>query len=162
MLNRISRNATIKNALFNSFLTLIVVAVMGACTTMEPKKEASLYDRLGGKKAIKTVVNDFVDRVRSDERIKNPNVAHLMETISINQLKAHLVDQICMGSGGPCKYAGRSMKETHEGLGITGDEFNHVVDDLVKTLNKYKVPEKEKQELLALLGPMQPDIVEVN
>jgi hemoglobin len=146
----------------NSFLILIVVIVMSACTTMEPKQEASLYDRLGGKKAIQAVINDFVDIVGADERIKNQKVAHLMETIDIDQLKAHLVDQVCMGSGGPCEYKGRSMKVTHKGLGITGDEFNYVVDDLVKTLNKYSVPEKEKQELLAILGPMRPDIVEVN
>jgi hemoglobin len=54
------------------------------------------------------------------------------------------------------------MKETHKGLAITEDEFNYVVDDLIKTLDKYKVPEKEKQELLAILGPMKPDIVEVS
>jgi hemoglobin len=151
-----------KHSLYNSFVMLIVVAVMSACATMEPKQEASLYDRLGGKKAVQAVVNDFVNIVRTDERIKNPKVAHLMETIDIDQLKAHLVDQICMGTGGPCKYGGRSMKATHRGLAITGDEFNYVVDDLVNTLNKYSVPEKEKQELLAILGPMRPDIVEVN
>ena len=94
--------------------------------------------------------------------LRTQKVAHLMETIDVNRLKAHLVDQICSGTGGPCQYTGRSMKMTHKGLGITGDEFNYVVDDLVKTLKKYNVPEKEKQELLDILGPMRPDIVEVN
>jgi hemoglobin len=151
-----------KKNTYNSLVMLIVLVLISACATMETKQEASLFDRLGGKKAIQAVVNDFVDIVRADERIKNQKVANLMETIDINQLKAHLVDQVCMGTGGPCKYTGRSMKATHKGLGITGAEFNYVVDDLVQTLNKYNVPEKEKQELLAILGPMRPDIVEVN
>jgi len=58
-----------------------------------------------------------------------------------------------------CEYKGRSMKESHAGLDISEADFNYVVDDLVKTLDKFKVPEKEKNDLLAILGPMQPDIV---
>ena len=84
-----------------------------------------------------------------------------METIDIDRLKALVSDQVCGGTGGPCEYKGHSMKETHKGLEISEAEFNYVVDDLVKTLDKYKVPEKEKNDLLAILGPMQPDIVEV-
>ena len=150
-----------KASLYKIFVILIVLSVMSACTTMEPKKEASLYDRLGGKQAIQAVVNDFVETILTDKRITNPKVAHVMATIDIDRLKSLLVDQICMGTGGPCEYKGRSMKATHKGLEISEAGFNYVVDDLVKTLDKYKVPEKEKNELLALLGPMKPDIVEV-
>ena len=140
---------------------LITLAVMGACATKAPMKEATLFDRLGGKEAIQAVVSDFVDTVGGDKRIENEKVAQRLKTIDINQLKALLVDQVCMGTGGPCEYKGRDMKVTHDGLGITDAEFDYVVDDLVQTLNKYKVPEKEQNELLAILGPMRPDIVEV-
>ncbi|MFO0765791.1 MAG: group 1 truncated hemoglobin [Nitrospiraceae bacterium] len=70
-----------------------------------------------------------------------------------------LVDQICQASGGPCTYTGRDMKSTHAGMGINSGDFDALVGDLVATLNQFKVPEREKNELLGALGPMK-DIVE--
>lgn len=116
----------------------------------------SLYDRLGGKPAITAVVDQFVANVAADSRI-NARFA----TTDIPKLKGHLVDQICGATGGPCTYKGRDMKTTHAGMRITNDEFNALVQDLVAALDKFKVPLKEKNELLALLGPMKKDIVEV-
>jgi hemoglobin len=75
------------------------------------------------------------------------------------EFKAKLVDQICEASGGPCKYTGKDMKTAHAGMGITDADFNALVEDLVATLDKFKVPAKEKSELLAVLGPMKKDIV---
>ena len=142
-------------------MALVLLAMLNACATSTPKSEATLYDRLGGKEAIQAVVNDFVDTVGADQRITNQKVAERLKVINIDRLKALLTEQVCEGSGGPCKYSGRDMKTTHVGLEISNQDFDYVVDDLVQTLNKYKVPEKEQNELLAILGPMRPDIVEV-
>jgi hemoglobin len=71
-----------------------------------------------------------------------------------------LVDQICQASGGPCKYTGRDMKSAHAGMGVTDAAFGALVEDLVAALDKFKVGEKEKNELLSVLGPMKSDIVE--
>lgn len=126
------------------------------CSTMETKTaEPSLYDRLGGKPAITAVVDDFVGRVAADTRINGK-----FANANIPRLKMMLVDQICQASGGPCTYIGRDMKTTHAGMGITGAEFDALVGDLVATLNKFKVPDREKNELLGALGPMKKDIVE--
>lgn len=142
---------------------VIVVLLMGlaGCATEGSTTKASLYARLGGKAAIQAVVSDFIDAVGADTRIQNDKVGARLEVIDINHLKALLVDQVCMAAGGPCTYTGRDMKTSHEGLGITEAEFNYVVQDLVKTLDKYQVPAQEKHELLALLGPMKNDIVEI-
>ena len=70
------------------------------------------------------------------------------------------VDQICQASGGPCKYMGKDMKTAHMGMGIVGEQFGVLVGDLVGALDKFKVGEKEKSELLGALGPMKSDIVE--
>ena len=113
-----------------------------------------LYDRLGGKPAITAVVDDFVANVAADTRI-NGYFAHA----DIPHLKMELVDQICQGSGGPCVYTGKSMKDAHKGMGITTAAFNALVEDLQKSLNKFNVPAKEQDDLLAVLGPMKPDIV---
>ena len=122
---------------------------------MMSKKEKSLYDRLGGKKAITSVVDEFVSNVAADTAIN-----HFFAHTDINHLKVMLVDQICEATGGPCKYKGKDMKSAHRGMGVATSDFNALVGDLVKALNKFKVPEKEKNELLGALGPMQKDIVE--
>lgn len=137
----------------------MAIAVAG-CNSMERSggkmmAEKSLYDRLGGKQAITAVVDDFVGRVAADNRINGK-----FATANIPRLKAMLVDQICQASGGPCTYTGRDMKTTHAGMGVSSAEFDALVGDLVATLNKFKVPEREKNELLGALSPMKGDIVE--
>jgi len=82
-------------------------------------------------------------------------------TTDIPRLKKNLVDQVCMASGGPCTYSGRDMTTTHAGMKITAADFNALVEDLVASLNKFKVSETEKKELLGILGPMKKDIVEI-
>jgi len=78
---------------------------------------------------------------------------------NLPRLRRLLVEQICQGSGGPCRYSGRSMRAAHRGLGIRGGDFNALVEDLKKSLNKFGVPAREQGELLAILGPMKRDIV---
>ena len=137
-----------------TLIVLTLLAALAACGMMESKPEASLYDRLGGKPAITAVVDDFVGNVAGDSRING-----YFARANVPHLKAMLVDQICEASGGPCKYTGRDMKSAHAGMGIGDPQFNALVEDLVKTLDKFKVPAREKNELLAALGSMKGDIV---
>src|SRR6266699_3377156 len=119
--------------------------------------ERSLFERLGGIDAITAVVEDFRDRVAGDDRI-NLKFART----DLGRLRKMLIDQVCEATGGPCQYRGRSMKEAHAAMKVTKGEFNALVDDLVATLNQFKVPSAEQDELLAILGPLQSDIVEVD
>jgi len=116
----------------------------------------SLYERLGGKGAITAVVDDFVASCAVDNRINGK-----FARTDIARLKANLVDQVCEATGGPCTYAGRDMRTTHDGMSVTGGEFDALVADLVATLDKFGVGETEKSELLSALAPMRSDIVEV-
>lgn len=118
--------------------------------------QTSLYDRLGGMSAIVAVVDEFVGRSAGDDRIN----AKFART-DVPRLKAMLVDQVCAASGGPCTYTGRDMAATHAGMGVTAGEFDALVGNLVATLDQFNVPKAEQDELLGLLGPMRPDIVEV-
>jgi len=123
-------------------------------------KEKSLYDRLGQKKAIAAVVDEFVARVAADARINNFFAAAASDPARLKKFKGNLVDQICQASGGPCKYKGRDMKSAHMGMGISGAAFNALVEDLVGALDTFKVGQREKDQLLGALGPMKSDIVE--
>lgn len=137
--------------------TLVFAASIAACSSMEPMKpmaNASLYDRLGGKPAITAVVDDFIGNIAADGRINGR-----FAKANIPHLKMELVEQICAASGGPCTYTGKDMVTAHRGMNIQGPEFDALVEDLVKTLDKFKVPAKEKGELLGALGPMKPAIV---
>jgi hemoglobin len=136
-----------------------VLLTLSGCNTTDSgggtmMADKSLYDRLGGKPAIEAVVDDFVGRVAADTRINGK-----FANANIPRLKIMLADQICQASGGPCTYSGRDMRSAHAGMGISGEEFDALVGDLVATLNKFKVPEREKNELLGALGPMKKDIV---
>ena len=122
--------------------------------------EKSLFDRLGGKKAITAVVDEFVANVAADARINKFFAATAADPNRLASFKGKLVDQICQAGGGPCTYTGKSMKEAHQGMGVSTTDFNALVEDLVKALDKLKVGEKEKNELLSVLGPMKSDIVE--
>jgi hemoglobin len=117
----------------------------------------TLYERLGGIDAITAVVEDFRDRVAGDDRI-NLKFART----DLARLTKMLIDQVCEATGGPCRYNGRGMKEAHADMKVTTGEFNALVDDLVATLNHFKVPSAEQAELLAILGPLKSDIVEVD
>ena len=121
----------------------------------EGSKATSLYQRLGGKESITAVVDTFVGKVGADKRING-----FFASTDLAKLKMHLVNQICEASGGPCKYTGRTMKQTHAGMGVTDAAFGALVDDLVSALDHHKVGKTEKDELLAVLGPMKGDIVE--
>lgn len=139
-------------------LAVCAAAVMATgCASMEgggTMASRSLYDRLGGKPAITAVVDDFIGNVAGDNRINQR-----FGGTDIPRLKTMLVDQICEASGGPCKYTGRSMADAHAGMKITDAEFTALVEDLVKSLDKFKVPAPEKSELLTALGGMKSQIV---
>jgi hemoglobin len=134
-----------------------------AVATVKDKKmakQASLYKRLGGKKAIKAVVDEFVNNVAGDNRINKFFADTAKSPKRLAMFKGKLVDQICQASGGPCKYKGKDMKTAHKGMGVGDADFNALVEDLVKALDKFNVGATEKGELLGALGPMKADIVE--
>ena len=119
-------------------------------------EQRTLFDRLGGSDAISAVVDDFIGRCAGDERIN----AKFART-DIPRLRQMLIDQVTSATGGPASYTGRSMEETHHGMGVTAGEFDALVSDLVATLDRFGVPSAEQSELLGILGPLRGDIVEV-
>ena len=140
----------------NLKVMFISVCVVMAVSISALAQAPSLYERLGGEKAISAVVDDFAGNVLADARINKK-----FADSNADRLVANLKTFMCMATGGPCQYTGQNMKEAHHRMGVTDGEFSALVEDLVKTLDKFKVPEKEKNELLSALGGMKKDIVEV-
>ena len=119
--------------------------------------DGSLYERLGGLDAITAVVRAIVDRQLKDDRINRK-----FARTNRDRLIKEFVDQICQATGGPCKYTGRNMTETHHNMGVTNGEFQAFVEDVVAVLNDFKVGATEQDELLNILAPLREEIVEVD
>lgn len=141
-------------------LMAVLVSVAATPSFGGQSKEKPLYDRLGGTPAITAVVDEFVARVAADTRINRYFASVASDPSRLGAFKGKLVDQICQASGGPCKYTGKDMKSAHAGMGITGAEFDALVEDLVATLNQFNVAKADQDALLTTLGAMRADIVE--
>ena len=128
----------------------------GTVTTGQDKK--SLYARLGGYDAIALVVDDFITRLATDKRFEKFFTGFSDD--SKKRLRQHILDQFCAAAGGPCVYTGREMRTSHKGLGITDADWDAAAKHLVAALDKYKVPEAEKNDLLAFVVTQKKDIVE--
>jgi hemoglobin len=125
----------------------------------EPVKP-SLYERLGGVYAIAVVVDDFIDRLMVDPRINdNAKVDEAHHRVPPPGFKYLVTEQVCWASGGPQKYTGRSMRDSHAHLAITPGEWEAFLDDLRQTLDKFGVPKPERKELFAIVESTRADIV---
>ncbi len=142
-----------------ALILLALLAGSGIAAPQQKQPEASLYKRLGGYDAIAAVVDDFIGRLVADKELSRFFAG--ASTDSKKRIRQLVVDQICAATGGPCVYIGRSMKAAHEGLNITESDWQLAVGDLVATLDKFKVAQKEKDELLAAVSSLKPDIVTV-
>jgi hemoglobin len=138
-------------------LVFLLIAFVVISTTTYSQE--SLYKRLGGYDAIAAVTDDFIGRlVGNKDMVKFFTGASDDSKMKIRQ---HIVDFLCNKSGGPCVYMGRTMKDSHKGLKITEKDWTTAAGLLVETLNKFKVPKKESDELLAVVSSLKNDIVEV-
>lgn len=148
--------------LFTSVFIILALSGIGATgqEKEKSKKEASLYDRLGGVYAIATVVDDFLNRVIANDILNaNPAIKEARDRVPVAGLKYRVTELVCQVTGGPCKYTGRSMMDSHKHLNITEKEWDALVVDFKASLAKFKVPEKEQQELLDIVGSTKKDIV---
>ena len=138
----------------------IAVGVTAGAWAAEIDRGATLYDRLGGMPAIRAVVDDLMVRILGDPRISPWFGRAAADPERAAAYKANLADLVCQATGGPCKYTSLDMVTAHKGRGVTLEGFNSMVDDVEASLDKLKVPSKEKQELLGILAPLKAAIVQ--
>ncbi len=140
-----------------SFVALVPLLAANAWA-QDAAKPKSLYQRLGGYDMIAKIVDDFGPKLGKD-----PKIAPLLAGVSAEHRMRNrqlIVEQICEATGGPCFYIGRTMLSSHQGLGITEDHFKQAGALMLETLDKFKIGEPERSELMGIIGKLQPDIVE--
>jgi len=127
---------------------------------MQPAEKASLYERLGGVYSIATVVDDFIDRIMVDPELNaNPLVDEAHHRVPPAGFKYLVTEMVCWATGGPQKYTGKSMAESHRHLKITAEEWDAFLDDFQQTLDKFHVCAGEQAELKAIVNSTRSDIV---
>src|SRR6202162_2331031 len=125
-----------------------------------PAEKLSLYERLGGVYSIATVVDDFIDRIMVDPRLNaNPHVNEAHHRVPPAGFKYLVTEMVCWAMGGPQRYTGKSMAESHKDLKITSKEWEAFLDDFQQTLDKFAVPTEEQAELKTIVNSTRSDIV---
>jgi hemoglobin len=125
--------------------------------------EPTLYERLGGAFAIAAVVDRFSDEIIKNPKLNvNPALKAWNETEAATRLpglKFMRTVWIIAQAGGPIEYTGLPLDEAHRDLRLTADEFAEVGAEIVRALDFYKVPEREKQELVAAYMTAMDEVV---
>src|SRR5919112_1511799 len=146
----------VRRKAFRSLLASLALALSLATlvsSAQEGQMRKSLYERLGGYNAVAAVVDDFVGRLVADKQFERFFVGHSAD--SKKRIRQHIVDQFCAAAGGPCVYTGRTMRDSHAGLGISDADWEAAAKHLVATLDKFKVGGQEKQDLLAFVTTLK-------
>ena len=124
------------------------------CGTNRAATKSSLYERLGGMPGITALIIEFGGRTRSDPRIKD----RFFNTDAEN-LRRLVIEFFCVTTGGPCQYSGRDMESSHARMDLVEEEVDAFIEDLGGALDKLKVPDQDKAELLGLMEPLKPEMV---
>jgi hemoglobin len=116
--------------------------------------EPTLYERIGGEAKLKATMNEFVPILLSDDRIN-----FTFADTDLAKFKQLLFEQLCELTQGPCKYSGRDMRKAHVKLNINNAQFNALAEDLYLAFDRVHVPYRLQNKVVALLAPMQADVV---
>lgn len=142
-----------------SFATKLVVAscllAAGAsfAQPMAPKDD-QLYKAFGEKAGLVALMDDFMVRLLAD-----PRTGPHFQPANQQRVKEQLVDQLCALGGGPCVYKGADMKSSHSNLEIKKSDFHSLVEVLQVSMDAKGIPFRKQNEMLALLAPMNRDII---
>ena len=134
--------------------TRFSIVIVGGLLLGGGAQAGTLYDDLGDRDGVLRIVNGATDNWLAD-----PRISGTFENTNVDRFKALLADQLCQLTGGSCRYKGRSMQASHEGLHLGRMQFNALVEGLQRAMDRQDIPFRTQNRLLALLAPMQRDVV---
>jgi hemoglobin len=141
-------------------LIILALLIAGCASAPPPAAGPTLYERLGGVYAIATVVDDFIERLLVNDTLNaNPAIKAARDRVPKSGLKYQVTAFVCLATGGPCAYPGRNMKQAHAHLNISEREWQAMAAEFKKSLDKFKVPAREQDELFTLVATTKGDIV---
>jgi len=117
-------------------------------------KNDQLYKAFGEKAGLVALMDDFMVRLLAD-----PRTGPHFQPANQQRVKEQLVDQLCDLGGGPCQYKGADMQSSHSNLDIKKSDFHALVEVLQQSMDAKNIPFRKQNEMLALLAPMNRDII---
>jgi hemoglobin len=132
----------------------LITALFGASFSLAHAADDSLYRAFGGKPGMASLMSDFADRLKTDDRI-----GRYFKDVKAAALAESLTEQICQLSGGPCTYEGAPMNKSHQDMGVDRAAFNRLVEVLQDAMEARGIAFGDQNRLLARLAPMHRDIV---
>lgn len=137
----------------------LAVAGLVMMTGQAMAEGKTLYDRLGGYDAIAAVTWDVAKRLVADKKMGR-FWAHRGKD-GVEREVQLIIDFIANQAGGPLYYRGRDMKLAHVGMKIDGEDWDRLMTHLKATLDKFKVPDAERKDVIAFFESTRKDIVEI-
>ncbi len=141
--------------------SLLSLAIAGSALLMSGASFAQmapasdqLYKAFGEKAGLVSLMDDFMVRLVAD-----PRTGPHFKPANQQRIKEQLVDQFCALGGGPCVYKGADMKSSHANLDIKKSDFNALVEVLQQSMDAKGIPFTRQNQMLALLAPMNRDII---
>jgi hemoglobin len=144
---------TFRNTLVLGSL-LVASALFGVDRSALAEEAPTLYSRLGQWDGIHQIVRDTIANHR-----KNPAIAHFFDGVDDDQLAAHVTAFFAAGTGGPNKYEGRDMTSTHASMGLSNDDFDKAVADVLLALDMNDIGDAEKSEVATILESLRPAVM---
>src|SRR5271154_1662231 len=113
----------------------------------------SIYGKIGGHEAIRSIVEDFYVRVLADQQL-----CGFFGGTNTTHLKDQQTEFFAAVLGAPITYTGAPMKQVHQGRGITVYHFNLMVAHLAGALAAAEVPSETVTDILSIVTPLAPEI----
>ncbi|WP_297838438.1 group 1 truncated hemoglobin [Pseudomonas sp.] len=134
-------------------LWTLIVVLAGCAQT--PAHNDDLYVALGQRAGLQRIVEGMLLNIARDKRISGH-----FKSSHVVRSRDKLVEQFCVETGGPCRYTGDSMAESHKGQHLTHSDFNALVEDLIDAMDAQKIPVPTQNRLIAKLAPMRGDVID--
>ncbi|MBL7971448.1 MAG: group 1 truncated hemoglobin [Prolixibacteraceae bacterium] len=121
----------------------------------------TLYERLGGVKGITAIVDDIVEAHMSNPGVKARFLPLKDDPKHFAEVRQHLIEFLAAGSGGPEQYTGKDMLSAHRGMNISEEEYMKVIDDILHALDKNKIDDQTRKDVLAIAYSLKDQMIRV-
>jgi len=143
------------------YIVVMLIGSIQVTLSEEPESggKSILFERLGGTDGITMIVDDVIQAHMNNPSIQSRFLPYKDQPERVAAIRKHTIEFFSAGSGGPVAYTGKDMPETHKGMNISPSDYMCVIDDIMMVLDKHKIDEESKKDVLAILWSLKGMII---
>lgn len=141
------------------FIMLLVSAPFTLAEGPDSGSKSTLFERLGGTDGISSIVDDVIQAHMNNPEIQARFLPYKDQPERVAVIRQHTIEFFSAGSGGQVTYAGKDMPSAHKGMNISPAEYLCVIDDILMVLDKHKIDEESKKDVLSILWSLKGMII---